>query len=134
MEVADSVAEKSKDNDNTQLGEALGAGLTVAAAENDKLGVRITATAPVDNCVIGPTLMDHLYTRNYGGISGAMEYDGFLLLTKQLQVRYNDEIWFEYIITDNDTKMRKYIFHLAYRPRRSKNIEGSLPIDILDPN
>ena len=100
---------------------------------DEELGTGITSAAPDENCVIDTTLMDHLCTQNYDGSSGAMESDGILLLMKQLQKRYNGNIWLEYVITDDDTKMKKYFNHPAYRPRGKKNIGGSLPADIPEP-
>ena len=132
--VDDRVITEFEDNDNTQLGKALGTGITAAAPEDDKLGVGITASAPGDDCVIDPTLMDHLCTRNYDGSSGAMESDGLLLLMKQLKERHDGDIWLNYVITDDDTKMKKCISHPAYRPRGEKNIGGNLPIDIPELN
>ena len=77
--------------------------------------------------------MDHICVRNYNGSSGAMESDGLLLLMKQLKERYNGNIWLEYIITDDDTNMKKYLTHPRYRPRGKTNIGGSLPLDIPEP-
>lgn len=43
-------------------------------------------------------------------------------------------MWLEYIITDDDTKIKKYISHPKYKPNGRKNIGGSLPVDIPEPN
>ena len=93
----------------------------------------ITATEPINTGVISTDGLDHVCTRNYDGSSGAMESDGLLLLMKQLKERYNGDIWLEYVITDDDTKMKKYISHPKYRPRGKTNIGGSLPLDIPEP-
>ena len=60
---------------------------------------------PIDG-VIDTDEVDHPCTQNYDGSSGAMESNGILLLMKQLQKKYNGEIYLDYIITDDDTKMK----------------------------
>ena len=64
--------------------------------------------------------MDHLCTRNYDGSSGAMKSDELLLLGKQLQKRYNGNIWLEYVITDDYTNMKSILLirHIGRVGRR----------------
>ena len=83
-----------------------------------EVGTGITAAAPADDCVLDTTLMDHDCTRNYDGSSGAMESDGLLLLMKQLKRKYNGEIWLDYVITDDDTKMKN-----TYPIRHTDHVE-----------
>ncbi len=72
--------------------------------------------------------------RSYDGSSGGMESEGLLLLTKKLRDKTNGEIYLDYVITDEDTKMKKYISHPEYKARGWKNRGGSLPLDIPVPN
>ena len=72
--------------------------------------------------------------RNYDGSSGGMESEGLLLLLKKLRDKTNGEIYLDYVITDDDTKMKKFISHPEYKPRGWKNHGGSLPLDIPVPN
>ena len=98
------------------------------------IGANDVRPADVIHGLIDTDDIDHPCTMNYDGSSGAMESDGILLLMIQLQKKYNDEIYLDYIITDDDTKMKKYLTHPKYLPRGKKNIGGSLPIEIPQPN
>ena len=84
--------------------------------------------------VIDTELQDHPCVQNYDGSSGGMESDGLLLLIKKLKERTNGEVYLDYIVTDDDTKMKKYITHAQYKERGWKNHGGSLPSDIPEPN
>ena len=84
--------------------------------------------------ILDTSTIDHECTRNYDGSSGGMESDGLLLLMLKLDKDYEGEIFLEYVITDDDTKMRSYIDHHKTKPRGKKNIGGSLPSHIPVPN
>ena len=105
----------------------LGAAITSATpAQATDAGITSATVPPTtDNFVIDNTALDHECTRNYDGSSGAMESNGLLLLMKQLKTKYNGDIWLDDVITDDNTKMKKYITHPAYMPRGKKNIGGA---------
>ena len=84
--------------------------------------------------MIDTSAQDHPCVRNYDGSSGGMESEGLLLLMKQLRDKANGEIYLDYVITDDDTKMKKIISHPEYKDRGWKNHGGSLPLDIPEPN
>ena len=48
---------------------------------------------------------------NYSGSSGAMESDGMLYLMKRLHTVMKGKIFYEYIVSNNDNKMKKYLTH-----------------------
>ena len=84
--------------------------------------------------MINTSAQDHPCVQNYDGSSGGMESEGLLLLMKQLQDKANGEIYLDYVITDDDTKMKKIISHPEYKDRGWKNHDGSLPLDTPAPN
>ena len=84
--------------------------------------------------VINIKRMDHQCTRNYDGSSGAMESDGLLLMMLELEAKYEGQIYLDYVVTDDDTKMKKFISHFKTRPRGKVNIGGCLPSTIPEPN
>ena len=111
----------------------------ITAAGMDNLMVEDTedpgdATPNIPQGSLDTSDKDHYCTYNYEGGSGAMESDGLLLLMKKIQKQYDGQIFLDYDITDDDTKMKKYITHPKYRPRGKKNIGGSLPVAIPEPN
>ena len=53
---------------------------------------------------------------------------------QQLETKYNGAIFLDYVVTDDDTKMKKYLTHPKYRPNGKKNIGGQLPLSIPEPN
>ena len=61
--------------------------------------------------VIDVDSQDYSCTRNYEGGSGEMESDGLLLMMKKLSKKTNGEIFLDYVVTDDYTKMKKYITH-----------------------
>ena len=77
--------------------------------------------------------MDHYCMRNYDGSSGGMESEGLLLMMRNLDKKYGGEIYLDTIVTDDDTKMKKFITHTKYKPRGWKNHGGSLPANIPEP-
>ena len=85
------------------------------------------------NGIIDTSLADHPCTINYDGSSGGMESDGLLLLILELEKKMKGRIYYETIVTDDDTKLKKYIKHTAYKPRGFKNIGGVLPSNIPEP-
>ena len=80
------------------------------------------------------SLLGHECTRNYDGSSGAMESDGLLLMVMKMHKRYDGEKFLDYVITDDDIKMKSYIKHPKTRPKGKKNIGGSFPKHIPVPN
>ena len=70
--------------------------------------------------IIDTSTIDHECTRNYDGSSGGMESDGLLLLMLKLDNEHDGEIFLEYVVTDDDTKMRSYIAHHKTKPRGKK--------------
>ena len=52
---------------------------------------------------------------------------------KRLNKKPNGEIFLDYVVTDEDTKMKKYTTHAEYKNRGWKNHGGSLPNDIPTP-
>ena len=71
--------------------------------------------------------------RNYDGTSGAMESDGLLLLMKEMHKKFRGKIYIETVVTDDDTKIKKYLTHLSYKNRGWKNHGGCLPLYIDEP-
>ena len=67
---------------------------------------------------------------NYSGSSGAMESDGMLYLMKRLHTVMKGKIFYEYIVSNDDNKMKKYLTHPEKRPTGKKNIGGRLPKQI----
>lgn len=67
---------------------------------------------------------------NYSGSSGAMESDGMLFLIKRLQSVINGKVFDEFIVSDDDNKMKKYLTHPVTRHTGKKNIDGKLPTEI----
>ena len=80
-----------------------------------------------------PTNLDHVCPRNYEGSSGAMESDGLLIILEELHKKYEGIIYIDYVVSDDDTKMRKYLQHPKYLPTGKKNIGGSLPSHLYVP-
>ena len=86
-------------------------------------------TGHVDNSKI----IDHFCVRNYDGSSGAMESDGLLLILIELYKKYGDNIYIETVVTDDDTKIKKYLTYPRYKRRGWKNHGGCLPLHITEP-
>ncbi len=64
---------------------------------------------------------------------GAMESDGLLLLLKQLYDKYKKNVFVEIVVTDDDTKIKKYISYPQYAARGWVNHGGVLPRHIPEP-
>ena len=79
------------------------------------------------------TISDHVCVQNYDGSSGAVESDGLLLILKQLYVKYKDSVYVEIVVTDDDTKIKKYVSYPKYAARGWKNTGGVLPSFIPEP-
>ena len=62
-------------------------------------------------------IIDHHCVRNYDGSSGGMESDGLLLILKELYNKYGDNIFIETVVTDDDTKIKKYLTYPKYKAR-----------------
>ena len=73
---------------------------------------------------------DHDCVFNYLGSSGGMKCDGLLMLFKKLYKERSGKVHYETVITGDDTKLRRYLSHLWYKGKGTKNHGGSLPIDI----
>lgn len=71
--------------------------------------------------------------KNYEGTSGAMESDGLLLISKKIEKEYAGSVYLDYIITDDDSTMKKYLTHPKKRPNGNVNIGGRLPLSIPEP-
>ena len=101
----------------------------------DATGLNGSAPArePITTNVIDVSVQDHYCTRNYDGSSGGMESEGLLLLMKKIDAKYEGELYLDTVVTDDDTKMKKYITHAEYKPRGWKNHGGSLPNHIPAP-
>ena len=67
---------------------------------------------------------------NYDGSPGSMESDGMLWLMKRLHTMAAGSVFYEYIVSDDDTTMKKYLTHPAKRPTGVVNIGGRLPKEI----
>ena len=67
---------------------------------------------------------------NYDGSPGSMESDGMLWLMKRLHTMTAGSVFYEYIVSDDDTTMKKYLTHPAKRPTGVVNIGGRLPKEI----
>ena len=81
-------------------------------------------------------IMNNTHTNcpcNYSGSSGAMDSDGMLFLMKRVHTVMQGKILYEYIVSDDDNKMKKYLTHPATRPTGKKNIGGRLPKEIPEP-
>ena len=76
---------------------------------------------------------DHECTLNFDGSSGAMESDGLLVIFNELQRKYKGKYFYDTVVTDDDTKLKKYMTHPRYLPRGWKNHGGNLPIGIREP-
>ena len=109
-------------------------GLVTINHSIDPLSSLDDPTITAESGFIDTSSMDHQCTRNYDGSSGAMESDGLLLLMQQLEAKYEGAIYLDYVVTDDDTKMKKYLTHPKYRPKGKKNIGGQLPLSIPEPN
>lgn len=70
--------------------------------------------------LVGVSNLDRPCTKHHNGSSGAMESDGIVLM-------YKTDIFLEYIATNDNTEMKKYISHAKYRPNIKKNINTSIP-------
>ena len=67
----------------------------------------IKEKAPIKTGVIDIDLeCDHECVKNYDGSSGAMESDGLLLLFMSLHKRYRNKIFYQRVVTDDDTKLK----------------------------
>ena len=55
-----------------------------------------------------------------------MESDGMLWLMKQLHTMMSRCVYYKYIVSDDDTTMKKYLTRLDKRPRGEVNIGGRL--------
>lgn len=53
----------------------------------------------------------HICARNYDWTSGAMEADGLLLMILEIEAKYEWHILVDYMVKDDDTKMKK-LFHM----------------------
>ena len=62
-----------------------------------------------------------------------MESDGLLLILEELHKKYEGIIYIDYVVSDDDTKMRTYLQHPKYLPTGKKNIGGSLPSHLYVP-
>ena len=62
-----------------------------------------------------------------------MESDGLLLLIKQLYAKFQNNVYYGTIVTDNDTKIKKYLTHPSYANRGWKNNGGCLPTHMIEP-
>ena len=63
-----------------------------------------------------------------------MEYDRLLLLVETLFTKYKNNIYYEIIVTDDDTKIKKYVSHPLYVNRGCKNCGGCLPLLMIEPS
>ena len=70
---------------------------------------------------------------NYDGSPGSMESDGMLWLIKRLHTMMSGCVFYEYIVSDDDTTMKKYLTHPDKRPKGAVNIGGRLPKEIPEP-
>ena len=89
---------------------------------------------PITTNVIDVSFQDHFCTRNYDESSGGMESDRLLYIMTKLYAKSKGKTYLDIIVTDDGTKMKKYITHAKYNPRGWKNIGGSLPDHIPEPN
>ena len=62
-----------------------------------------------------------------------MESDGILWLMKRLYTMMAGSVFYEYIVSDDDTTMKKYLAHIEKRPTSKVNIGGRLPKEIRVP-
>ena len=83
--------------------------------------------------VLEPSINHDCCPCNYDGSPGSMESDGMLLLMKRLHTMMSGSVYYEYIVSDDDTTMKKYLTHPAKRPRGEVNIGGRLPREIPAP-
>ena len=67
---------------------------------------------------------------NFDGSPGSMESDGMLWMMKRLHTMMSGCVYYEYIVSDDDTTMKKYLTHPEKRPRGEVNIGGRLPKEI----
>ena len=63
-----------------------------------------------------------------------MESDGLLLLFMSLHKRYRNKIFYERVVTDDDTKLKKYMTYPAYAPAGWVNHGGCLPSYLIEPS
>ena len=95
----------------------------------------IKEKAPIKTGVIDIDLpCDHECVKNYDGSSGAMESDGLLLLFMSLHKRYRNKIFYQRVVTDDDTKLKKYMTYPAYAPAGWVNHGGCLPSYLIEPS
>ena len=62
-----------------------------------------------------------------------MESDGLLQLMKELYDEYKNQIFYETIVTDDDTKIKKYLTYPFYASRGWVNKGGCLPLHMVEP-
>lgn len=67
--------------------------------------------------VIDGNLMGHQCTCNYDGSLCAMELAGLLLTMIEMEAKYEGQIYLDYVVTNNNAKMKIFISHAKYRPR-----------------
>ena len=53
-----------------------------------------------------------------------MEIDGLLWLMKRMYTKMLGIVFYEHIVSDDDTTMKKYLTHPDKRPRGAVNIGG----------
>ena len=75
---------------------------------------------------------DHDCVRNYDGSSGGMESDGLILILKESYEKYGNNIFVETVVTDDDTKIKKYLTYPKYKDRGWKTHGGCLPLHITE--
>ena len=63
-----------------------------------------------------------------------MVSDGLLHLAISLDDKYNERLFYQTIVTDDDTKLKKYTKHLHYLPNEKTNIGEHLPLHIPEPS
>ena len=61
---------------------------------------------------------------NYDGSPGSMESDGVLWLMKRMYTKMLGTVFYEYIVSDDDTTMKKYLTHPNKGPSGAVNIGG----------
>ena len=77
-----------------------------------------------------PSSLHEDYPCNYDGFPGSMESSGMLWIMKRLHTKMGGCVYFEYIVSDDDSTMRKYLAHPDKKPAGRKNIGRYLPKEI----
>ena len=90
----------------------------------------IVPPAEMDNNMVIPSSLHEKNLRNCDGPPGSMKNVGIMWMMKRLHTFIGGHVYYEYVVSDNDSSMRNRLTRPETRPTGKKDVAGYLTTDV----